>query len=187
MEQLLCDETKHNNSLASSESDDDNLNHLNDNDLNHLNDNDYILYMAQEANFQTRIMFIHAKKFLSLPQRKNDYMILKKCSQKNYKFTSTDSCVHIVDNLLINKLVPFCYGFKVENTNYSEICGQLTDYAIGTNNLHHLYDEDWYEHSIIVANGGFDHVENYTKFKNSKNVDGKSVNIIDGFLIIESK
>lgn len=150
-------------------------------------DNDYILYISQCANFQTRSMLIPARKFMSIPQRKNDYGILKKNSITNYKFT-IDNNDYVIDNLLITKLIPDGdRTFKFEKTEYSKICSDLLSYAEGMDGYFDENDEIWYGDALINFCQGFNHIKNYSKYKNSKDVNGKDVNIIDSFLVLEMR
>lgn len=149
--------------------------------------NDYILFMAQEANFQTRSMLIPIVKFLL--NRKNDYEILKKHSIKNYKFT-IDNVDYIIDNLLIQKLIPhntFTNGLTCEDSEYRIICGELTHYADGMDGYFDVDDENWYNDAICFFCGGFNHIKNYAKYKNKTIIKDKNVNIIDSFLVLEAE
>jgi hypothetical protein len=150
-------------------------------------DNDYILYISQCANFQTRSMLIPARKFMSVPKRKNDYETLKKNSVTNYKFT-IDNIDCVVDNLLIIKLIPDGESsFRVERTEYSEICSDLLSYAEGMDGYFDKDDEIWYGDALINFCQGFNHIKNYGKYKNATDINGKDVNIIDSFLVLEMR
>ena len=132
---------------------------------------DYILYIAQEANFQTRSLLIPAKEFLSIPDRKKDYDILKKNG-----------------NLLIHNLVSSkTGGFQFELTEYTQICGYLSRYADGIDYYINPADDIWYDISIGGFCSGFNHIKNYNQFKNATNIKGKDVNIIDSFLVLETE
>lgn len=155
--------------------------------MENLNDNDYILYMGQEANFQTRSMLIPAKKFLSVPKRKDDYEVLKKCSIKNYKF-DIDKKTYVIKNLLTFNLVEVDKNmFKYEQTEYSKICGELLHYADGSDYCFYEEDEVWYGHTIgNFCGGGFNHIKNYDKFKTATKIKDHDINIIDSFLVLET-
>jgi hypothetical protein len=149
--------------------------------------NDYILFMAQEANFQTRSMLIPVTKFLL--NRKNDYEILKKHSIKNYKIT-LDNIDYIIDNLLIKKLIPhgsFANCLTCENNEYNKICGELAHYADGMDGYFDVDDENWYDEAICYFCGGFNHIKNYCKYKNETVIKDKNINIIDSFLVLEAE
>lgn len=153
-------------------------------------DNDYILYMAQEANFQTRSMLIPAKKFLSIPERKQDYDILKNHSIKNYEFI-IDGNKYVIENLLIEKMFPVKNDigqiFQCEKTEYLSICGKLTHYADGVDEYLDKDDDIWYDGAIIHFSTGFNHIKNYNKYKSITEIGEKKINIIDRFLVLEMR
>lgn len=158
-------------------------------DINQLKDNDYILYIAQDGNFQSRSILIPAKKFLSIPDMKKNYEIIKKCSIKDYKIKLDNVCI-TVDNLLIHNLIPsneILGAFQFELTEYSTICVDLSRYADGVEYTIHPDDNIWYDDSIGGFCNGFNHIKNYNKFKKATKVKGKDVNIIDSFLVLETR
>lgn len=143
---------------------------------------EYILYLGQEGNFQTRSMLIPAKEFLE--SRSDTYDLLKKYSSKNYKFV-IDGVDHIVDNLLvINYIYKDGIG-KADQTEYNQICHQLTSYADGMDNDHYfdMRDKIWYDNAIINLCSGFNHIKNYHQCKAELMAKYK---IIDSFLVLES-
>lgn len=151
----------------------------------------YILIVGQEANFQSRVMLIPANEFFSVEARSNDFEILKKHSLKYHKI-KVDNVEYCIDNLLILNLIKSnkyqIDGHEFEKTEYLEICHKLIDYANGTE---YVFDEDdkiWYSKAIILLNTGFNHLENYIKYKNTNNIDTyKNIIIVESFLILEAE
>jgi hypothetical protein len=138
----------------------------------------YILFAAQEANFQTRSMLIPYDLIMGCEERAKDLSILREHSLKNVSMGG-----YIIDNLLIQviKWEGNC-GRHVESPT-SKITQQLMSYADGMDEgqVFQLYDLPWASHIIIgVASNGFNHVENYCNFRNNKGNE-----IVEGFLVLE--
>lgn len=144
--------------------------------------NDYILFMAQEANFQTRSILIPIVEFLKV--RNDDYEILKKASKP--KTFLIDNQEYTVKNLLIQYFEPdkkYCNnGYSQLTSEYSLICNHLTHYADGMDKgcYFKMKDAIWYDKSIGNLCRGFDHVYNYKYI-----LEHSDKNIVDSFLVFE--
>ncbi|QKF94210.1 hypothetical protein QKU48_gp0752 [Fadolivirus algeromassiliense] len=152
--------------------------------MNNFTENDYILFIGQEANFQSRSMLIPAKEFIEA--RKEDYEMLKKTSAKNYVF-QFDGMDHQIDNLLLQNYIWEDNMGKQEIREYTQVCNQLTHYADGMddNCYFDMKDKIWYDKAICNICSGFNHIKNYTKAKNMTMYKKKPINIVDSFLFIE--
>ena len=126
----------------------------------------YILFLAQEANFQTRSLLISYEEFMKV--RKDDYDILKQAVTKvndinliiqNYKWQ--DNC-----------------GTQEIHT-HTKIVNQLMRYADGMDEDCYLEMKDklWYDQSKGNFCKGFNHVKNYKEWVNKPN-------IVDSFLVL---
>ena len=146
--------------------------------------NDYILFIGQEANFQSRSMLVPAKEFIEC--RKDDYKLLKKSVNSNYTFL-INGTKHQIHNLLLQNIIFEGNFGRCEKTEYSELCGILTQYAdgMGDNHYFELVDKEWYDKTIINVCSGFNHIQNYIKCKNMTHYKKKPINIVDSFLCIE--
>lgn len=142
-------------------------------------ENKYILYVGQEANFQSRSMLIPAKLFIEA--RPEWYEILKKHTIKNVKFGEIQ-----IDNLLVVNYI-FDNGIGVlEKTEYSEICQMLTHYADGLDDDCYLnmIDKKWYDLAQCNLCGGFNHSKNYQTIKDKCHQN--NIVLLDSFLVLES-
>ncbi len=153
------------------------------------NNNDYILFVSQDANFQSRTMLIPIIEFLKV--RDDDYKILKSSSIKNKKFTLNKK-EYIVDNLLIIDYINVegCDNiFTQTNKEYNLVCNELRSYADGMDNECYFYMKDkiWYDLSITNLCGGFNHIYNYKTCKEIKKYKNKEINIVDSFLVLEAR
>nr|WIL04210.1 hypothetical protein Clen_280 [Cedratvirus lena]WIL04836.1 hypothetical protein Cduv_356 [Cedratvirus duvanny] len=118
----------------------------------------YIVFCAQDANFQTRSMLIPYDLF------PKDYLVLL--------FTHSIKTEE-VDNLLLLEFEDGC----VPNNKISSLICKLTNYADGVDG------EDlplWYKKAKINLVSGFNHVANYNKLRRRKNVKL-------GFLVLEER
>lgn len=146
--------------------------------------NDYILFIGQEANFQSRSMLIPAKEFIEA--RKDDYELMKRSSAKNYVFR-IDGNDHHVENLLLNNIIWEGNMGKQEIKEYTQICNFLTHYADGMDEdcYFDLKDKPWYDKAKTNICRNFNHIKNYTKCKNMKTYNNEPINIVDSFLFME--
>jgi len=143
-------------------------------------DDDYILYVAQEANFQTRSMLIHAKSFMK--SNTNDYNLLKQYAvEKTYTIDGND--YHVKGLLFENFIFEKNIGHPVP-TPYSEICNKLTMYA-DSPDFCDDNDRKWYEKSFTNICAGFNHIKNYCESLKISSYQENPINIIDSFLILE--
>ena len=141
----------------------------------------YILFVAQEGNFQTRSMLIPAEEFLSV--RKNDYDLLK-----NKKIRITNG-TDVVDNVVLENYVTCSENSRVQEENEcNRIVTDLKMYCEW--GLEHGYsdtmDKEWYDGAIMNLCDGFDNIANYTESMTIKNINGMDINIIDSFLVLET-
>ena len=153
------------------------------------NPDDYILYIAQCANFQSRIMLIPIIEFLKV--RSDDYDMLKNLSLKDQNFT-LDNKKYIVDNLLVIDYVNDDDTYRVfsqTDSSYRLLCNHLTSYAEGMDEdcYFHEKDELWYKSAIIFLTTGFNHIYNHKRFKQMTNYKNKTINVVDSFLVLESQ
>lgn len=148
----------------------------------------YILYCAQEANFQTRSMLIPYDLIMKCPERVKHLDILREHAMKNVEFEHRGE-KYTVDQLLIENII-WEGGFgRHEKSPYSNITNDFTDYADwGTEHgVSKLYDKEWTKEVICgVASEGFNNVTNYCKFRNKPSYRGKPINIVEGFLVLEA-
>lgn len=144
---------------------------------------EYILYLAQQANFQTRSILIPAADFLAV--RSDDYHILKNNSVKNYKF-NIDGREYLVDNLLLDNIIWDGNMGRHEKAVYTEICADLKQYADGMEDDQYIRLEDkaWYDNSKINLCKGFNHIKNFVACK--KKLENQGIKIIDAFLVLET-
>ena len=134
----------------------------------------YILFCAQEANFQTRTILIPYEEFIKV--RKEDYELLKKYSRKNVNINGV-----CIDNLLIRRVIWNNRCGSYENTEWGEAADKLAQYAFDLSyDIFHGDDEDkeWYYKSFKNLATGFDHVSNYKELLDKYNV-------VDSFLVLE--
>jgi hypothetical protein len=147
---------------------------------------EYILFLAQEANFQTRSILIPKKEFLSNPFWKKRYNTLKNHSQSALiKYDNQDDV--LVDNLLFQEWTKNTIGLNQKKHPYTSICNDLIYYAHDymEGYLKHKDDLEWFDKSITDFVRGFDHVQNYNHFKNKKIIQGKQVQIVESFLVLD--
>jgi len=144
---------------------------------------DYILFVAQECNFQTRSILIPANEFLKV--RQEDYDLLKKYVT-SYTFI-IDEKEYRVDNLLLQNIKwEGRYGHH-EGHPYSQLCSTLMWYADSADfgQYNDLKDIKWADNTICNLCRGFSHIKNYDQLRNMTEYDGKKINIIDSFLVLE--
>ncbi len=138
----------------------------------------YILYLAEQGNFQSRSMLISYDEFIK--SCKEDYDILKRCSTQNVKLP-IDGTEYIIDNLLTTEYPDG--GGALIVTEYSDITSALTHYAQeGPTRLvwGRERDEEWLSKSKFNLCNGFNHIQNYLNLKNKYDIE-------EGFLVLESR
>lgn len=153
-----------------------------------MNPTKYILYCAQEANFQTRSMLIPYDLIMKCPQRVKDLELLREYCQRNIPFTHKDQ-TYVVDQLLIQNITWNANVGTPDETPFMCIIGNFTGYADPPNDniIFREYDAGWSQHIIRnVASNGFNHIANYCKFRDKKEYKDQPIDIVEGFLVLQS-
>lgn len=149
----------------------------------------YILFCVQEANFCTRSMLIPSDLIMKCPERIKDLQVLRENSLKNVSFDHKGKN-YVVDQLLIQKITWGVGIGEYDVLPFTAIVQDFIQYANGVEKgwLCKPYDEIWSNDiKINVVSTGFNHVTNYCNFRNKKMHDGKEIEIIEGFLVLESE
>lgn len=149
-------------------------------------DNDFILFVGQEANFQTRSMLVPAKEFLQV--RQNDYNILKTNAIKCVPFKMKEEIV-LVNQLLKLNFIWENKGRIHEKTDYSQICDDILFYCDRGEEDMYITESDllWLNRSVMeVCNGGFNHILNYISLQNKLTTNNSKISLYDSFLILET-
>jgi hypothetical protein len=149
--------------------------------------NKYILYCAQDANFQTRSMLIPYDKYLLCDDLVKNFDVLRKHSKEqtfiiagvNYK----------IDNLLLQNIMWNDNCGQAESTEYNIIIDRLTQYADGLDDGQYfsINDKVWYDSTINNLCGGFNHIKNYCSLRNSQSYETKPIQIVEGFLVLQTR
>lgn len=165
--------------------------------------NQYILFCAQEANFQTRSMLIPYNDIMKSPKRVADLQILRDNCEKNVIISNifngsteeqsseyssySDGEEYVVDQLLTQNIIWNGKLGSPEITPCTDIIGEFTRYADGSEDyLFHEEDKVWISGiKRRVASKGFDHVMNYCKFRYKTKYRHKLIDIVEGFLILQ--
>lgn len=156
----------------------------------------YILYCSQNGNFQTRSMLIPYDKIMNCQEGRNYIETLQKHSAKNIDFRYGDETYNI-DNLLIINFTWKGNSGSMDQTDFSYITGCFDGYACGDNSkwfggeeiycYYNECDKCWASFIIPnIASSGFNHVANYCNFRNCKEYKKERIEIVDGFLVLES-
>lgn len=158
----------------------------------------YILYCAQEANFQIRSMLIPYDKIMNCSERAHHLEILRKHSKHNVKFAIRDK-EYIVENLLLSNYIFEDNIGRQEESDFSEIINDFTHYAdVGVEydfpdengNYHKIYlksyDDLWADEIICDVTSGFNCVASYCDFRTKIDNKLKPIEIVEGFLVLES-
>ena len=149
----------------------------------------YILFCAQEANFQTRSILIPYDQIMQCEQRVRDLQLLQDNSLKNVIFKHKHG-EYIVDNLLLENLTwEGNLGYR-DQTVITNIINDFMFYADRPmeNCLVKDYDSVWTDGIICgVASKGFNHFVNYCDFRNKKKYQNKSIDIVLGFLVLQTE
>jgi hypothetical protein len=144
----------------------------------------YVLYCAQEANFQTRSMLIPYDLIMA-SKRKEDLEILRKhASSKTF---TIDDEEYVVDNLVIQDYTWDGRSGSQVPHEYTKIVNDLTRYADGLEE-ECLREQDikWYDSSITNLTGGFNNVKNYCRLRQLNSYKDKQIEIVEGFLVLET-
>lgn len=144
---------------------------------------EYILIVAQDGNFQTRVIFIPRDEFLE--KRCAQYEILKENAITDQLYEDEQ----VIDNLVyLNLINAGRWGWKATDTPCSRIISELVHLATGVD--HDIMTEDdlkWYKKSIVIYAKGFDHVKNYFKYKNLNRYKQHPIKVVESFLFLERK
>jgi len=159
-----------------------------DSSKNEISGMKYILYCAQEANFQTRSMLIPYDLIMKCEQRVKDLQVLRDNALHD---VSVNRCgkEYIVDQLLVQNVSWSGNHGKYDDNQFIEITHELMNYADGMEpgHLFKEYDVEWIQHIIPdIASHGFEHIINYCDFRNRIKYRGKPIQIVEGFLVLES-
>ena len=147
----------------------------------------YILYCAQEANFQTRSMLIPYDLIMKCEKRVQELQVLRQHCLPNVPFNHLGED-YIIDQLLIDNFT-FKNGRGTKDTSpYSHITGIWSWYA--DNDLEECYsdmdDKEWYDSSITNVASGFNHLKNYTTLRSMGEYNGTPIEIVEGFLVLDT-
>lgn len=149
----------------------------------------YILYCSQEANFQTRSMLIPYDLIMKCQSRVEDLQVLRDNCCENVKFIHREE-TFIIDQLLIQD---FCWesgsGHAIK-TKTTVITNALSSYAEGWDPKYPMRDGDeiWCNDIIYnVASQGFCHIGNYCSMRNASTYDDEPIEVVEGFLVLESR
>ena len=124
----------------------------------------YILFCAQQANFQSRTMLIPYDKYLLCEKLIKDFDILRKHS-KPMTFV-IDHQNYEIDNLILSNIIWHGNSGINQETEYSKIINDLMIYADGWLNDEHTHylrkcDKIWYDKTYTNLCQGFNHIKNY--------------------------
>lgn len=156
----------------------------------------YILYCGQDGNFQTRCMLIPYDKYMESPRLQEDLAVLRK-NAKPHTFVFNDE-EYNVPQLLTQNIV-FNGGCGHQEINeFTTIFNNLNFYADvmhqevnndGNREWRLLRDEDmsWAPFTIHPKSGGFNNVKNYCRLAQMTDHNGVSIEIIESFLILETR
>ena len=148
----------------------------------------YILYCAQEGNFCTRSMLIPHDLIMKCEERVKDLQVLRDNASRNVMFKHRGR-EYVVDQLLVQNITWDNNIGRPDDNPYREIIGSFTSYADGMAEgyLSERYDSVWANDIIChVASEGFNDVVNYCNFRNKTQYRGTPIEIIEGFLVLES-
>lgn len=146
----------------------------------------YILYVAQQANFQSRTMLIPIEEFLKV--RQEDYNLLKQYATKQTFKLDKDYTANV---LYIHYEQQTNYNTVQVDSPYLKVVNELTHYADGmdhyddeTNTFENCYftmkDKIWYDLAVTNLCRGCNHIQNYQDLLN------KYPTIVDSFLVLHS-
>lgn len=140
---------------------------------------DYILFILQDANFQTRSMLVPKKEFLEV--RQADFDILKRNA-----ITVDLPDGQKIDNLLIQNFIWENNLGIPEEYEWSAAAVDLLMYASEFLHNYECNDDVWYKKSFFDFCDGFNDLQNYLRAKKITELRDKQINVTDSFLILES-
>ena len=146
----------------------------------------YILFYSQEANFQTRSILVPYDLIMKCEQRVKDLDILRDNALRDVSF---DNGKYIVDQLLIQNITWNGNIGRPDDNPFVDIVSEIMSYVDREiDEFRHLYNEQWAREKIChVASKGFNHVANYCNFRKRTTYKGNPIEIVEGFLILESQ
>lgn len=142
---------------------------------------DYILFCIQEANFQTRSMFISYDLLIETVRGQHFLNILHKYSNYNeeihgyllyYNQDTTYECLKVISDLIY-----YAEGyFDDVDFDLNKVCNVLNK-----------EDNHWVD-SILCHPGskGFNHIENFKKCMKMTEYQQRKINIVKGFLCLHN-
>ncbi len=146
----------------------------------------YILFCAQEANFQTRSMLIPYDLIMNNDNRVKDLQMLREEAFHNVEIEHRRT-KYVIDQLLIHHDIEFDNNLNMQPSNPSaRIIDELTSYADDLD-IYLSRDEEWYTRAICNVMHGFNHPSNYINFRNKTEYEGKLIEIVEGFLVLENE
>lgn len=148
----------------------------------------YILYCAQDANFCTRSMLISYDLIMKCEERVKDLEVLRANALRDVPFEHRGQ-KYVVDQLLVQNITWTGNHGRPDDNAFIEITTDFTHYADGIDEdeICKEYDRVWANDIICgVASSGFNNVTNYCNFRNKNRYKRKSIEIIEGFLVLES-
>lgn len=148
----------------------------------------YILYCAQESNFQTRSMLIPYDLIMQCLERVEHLQMLRENALRNVPFNHKGEN-YVVDQLLIQNITWNRNVGKHDESPFSKITSDLTSYADGMEEdwFCEVYDKKWSNDVICnISSSGFNHVVNYCNFRNKTEYKDQPIEIVEGFLVLES-
>jgi hypothetical protein len=157
----------------------------------------YLLFLFQEAGFQTRSLLVPQKPFLEIPQRKQDYEYLKEYAFKNVILpleNDTSNTVNVqyllVQNYQKDDPTTELGVYSQELHPYTKSVNHLkfySDWGRDEDALLDINDKEWEKDSYCDFVGGFHHLKNYKEWQKMTSIHDKPINIVESFLILESK
>jgi len=154
--------------------------------------NKYILWCSQQSNFQTRIMLIPYDD-LPLP-RKKQFSALKQ-----YSYNQGYDDKKLIKSGIKDYIVTISLSDPEVPQSIVDLCDDMSEYADGNPyyydnvsntcvmGLFEEYDRTWIYNSkfypCLGIKCGYDHLNNYKKFRNLTSYDGNPITIIEGFMV----
>ena len=146
----------------------------------------YLLFIIQDANFQSRSLLVPYNKFLQI--RQEDYQILLKHSRA-IKFVDNSKKSYDIPNVLFQMIGwNGNYGKNIQE-EWSDPINKLrmiSDWGINDGIGYKSKDDElWLSKSYSEFCRGFNHVKNYDDCSKMTDIEGNNIQIVDGFLVLE--
>jgi hypothetical protein len=146
----------------------------------------YVLWCAQESNFQTRTLLLPIDMLDS--KRKQQLEDMKQFRDKNNVIIIDHTWTFEYDEQ--GKKLGGCGTVSDKDKDLSRLCSDFMYYA-DRQSYHDGYleseDLEWLPFSFNQVCGGFNHVKNYQQLLTMTEWKGKPVNIVDSYLVLESE